>query len=51
MYGSFDDKAQSAWAEYKEMHQSIEEKRKKIKSLQKAGHPASILIKQVKDHG
>jgi hypothetical protein len=30
--------------------QSIAEKKKKIKSLQKQGHPASILIKQVKNH-
>jgi hypothetical protein len=36
---------------FKEMHQSIEEKRHKIKELQREGHPASILIKQVKDHG
>jgi hypothetical protein len=36
---------------YKEMHQSIEDKRRKIKELQRQGHPASILIKQVKEHG
>ena len=30
--------------------QSLDEKRRKIKALQRAGHPASILIKQVRDH-
>ena len=36
--------------EFSEGEQSIAEKKKKIKSLQSQGHPASILIKQVKDH-
>jgi hypothetical protein len=36
--------------QFKEMHQSMEAKRRKIKELQSQGHPASILIKQVKDH-
>lgn len=36
-------------AEFAEGDQSIEEKKAKIKSLQSQGHPASILIKQVRD--
>lgn len=35
--------------EFSEEEQSIAEKKAKIKSLQKQGHPASILIKQVRD--
>ena len=36
--------------QFAEDKQSLDEKRKKIKSLQSQGHPASILIKQVRDH-
>jgi len=36
--------------EFSEGEQTIAEKKAKIKTLQSQGHPASILIKQVKDH-
>jgi len=36
---------------FREDKQTLEEKRKKVKTLQSQGHPASILIKQLRDSG
>ncbi len=44
-------KKPEATPSFEEMKQSIAEKRRKIKQLQSEGHPASILIKQVRDRG